>query len=644
MVKFDYQKIFGILPVAVFIADTKTGKIIECNKAAEKLLKRPKEEIIGLHQSKLYPEEEAGKYKELFTEHIKKKKAASFEAKIQRKDGTTVPVIIETKSFKTGSKEVIAGLFIDISELEKTEEALKESEHRYEGIFNISPEAIAIIDIKGNFTDANEQMAKLTGYKREEFIGKNLKDLPFLDEENKKKAGDAFGRRINGEKLPPYEIVFIKKGGEKRIGRISATLIKSHNNKVTGEISIISDITEIRKAEEQMELESQLLDAATDSMFLHDFEGKFLYVNKAACISHGYIKEEFLKLNLKELDVPEFADLIKQRMDELIRRGSAVFESAHFRKDGSMLPVEVHAKIIESGGRKLVLSAARDITERKRSDRELQKYRDHLEELVKERTLKLEETNEKLETEIIGRRHTEEKLKETMRNLVSINSELEQFAYIVSHDLQEPLSVVLSSLELIIRECEGDMNYEVEDCIYRSIDSIMYMTKLINDLLMYSRLTSKSRALDTVDLEGIMKRVLLNLKNKIEESRAVVTCDPMPRVKGDNMQLIQLFQNLISNAIKFRGREPLKIHISARKNEDGWLFSVKDNGIGMEIKDIESIFTVFKRLHLKDKYPGTGIGLAVCKKIVERHNGRIWVESEPDKGTTFYFTIPASDS
>ena len=221
------------------------------------------------------------------------------------------------------------------------------------------------------------------------------------------------------------------------------------------------------------------------------------------------------------------------------------------------------------------------------------------------------------------------------------NAELEQFAYVASHDLQEPLRMVSSYMELMKRRYKGKLDSDADEFIDFAVDGANRMKVLIGDLLSFSRVGTRGKPLTPTDCTFVLEQVLMNLEVAIDESGAMVTHDPLPTVMADDSQLAQVFQNLISNAIKFKGKEPPRIHTAAERKGDEWLFSVTDNGIGIEPEYFDRIFVLFQRLHGRDEYTGTGIGLAVCNKIVERHGGRMWVESEPERGSTFYFTIPA---
>jgi signal transduction histidine kinase len=254
------------------------------------------------------------------------------------------------------------------------------------------------------------------------------------------------------------------------------------------------------------------------------------------------------------------------------------------------------------------------VAELQRAETELKALNEDLEKRVLDRTLELRRSNE----------------------------DLEQFAYVASHDLQEPLRMITNYLQLLRQRYKDKLDAGADDFIGFALDGSKRMHQLIHDLLTYSRVGTHGKEFVRTDCAQALANALANLRMAIEESKAEITHDSLPTVKGDEVQLTQLFQNLISNAVKFRGEAVPKLHIGVQRSGAEWEFSVRDNGIGIATEDFQRIFVVFQRLHSREKYPGTGIGLSVCKKIVERHGGRIWVESKPGQGTTFYFTLPHS--
>jgi PAS domain S-box-containing protein len=265
------------------------------------------------------------------------------------------------------------------------------------------------------------------------------------------------------------------------------------------------------------------------------------------------------------------------------------------------------------------MGMSRDITAHRVAQEELQKYKVHLEELVEARTSELVLAKEQLERS---------------------NKDLEKFAYVASHDLQEPLRMVASYTQLIARRYKGRLDSDADEFISYAVDGANRMQQLIQDLLSYSRLTRKGPTLEECDCKTTCESAVANLRQAIAESGAVVVIGSLPRVLADTRQLTQLFQNLIGNAIKYRSERIPEIRISSIPQSDGWLLSVADNGIGIEPQYFERIFEMFQRLHTRAQYSGTGIGLAICRTIAERRGGRIWVESQPGRGSTFLFTIP----
>lgn len=358
----------------------------------------------------------------------------------------------------------------------------------------------------------------------------------------------------------------------------------------------------------------------------------------------GYSREEVLgkapvdfltpasRLQAEQVNIPRF-----------LKQGSAKDVSYQMlKKNGEVIDVLLSAFADRDAEDELVqsLSAFYDVTDLRRTERALQQAHDELEERVLERTAALERSNLELATQIEQRKHTEEKLRSVLADLTTSNQDLEKFAYVASHDLQEPLRNVASCMQLLEKRHKGELGAESDQLITYAVDSVKTMKLLIEDLLAFSRIVTRGKPLEMTDAEEIMKLTIRNLEQSITRAGAVITYDPLPRVRVDRTQLMQVLQNLISNSIKFARGEPPQVHVSARRKGQAWVFSVTDNGIGIDSRFFDRIFIIFQRLHKKIQYGGTGMGLAIVKKIIERHRGEIWVESQPGVGSTFNFTIP----
>ena len=336
---------------------------------------------------------------------------------------------------------------------------------------------------------------------------------------------------------------------------------------------------------------------------------EFLEVNDKAIEMYGYTQAEFLSMTLKDIrpkeDIPELLEDIED-----VRRHPDLYRGAqwrHVRKNGEVVDVLVNGHSIKFEGRKARMVAIVDITERRQHEKQM-------------RTLNLD----------LAKRASE---------LAASNAELERFAYIASHDLQEPLRMVSSFLQLLQKRYGGQLDNKADQYIHYAVDGAERMKALIMDLLEYSRVGTAKEGFGKVDVNTILREVSEVFHEKIISAQASVDIGPMPCVWGDKVQVSQLFQNLLSNALKYHSDQPPTIVIRAKEEANFWQFSLEDNGIGIEPQFFDKIFIIFQRLHNKSEYSGTGIGLAICKKIVERHGGKIWVESAPQKGSTFYFTI-----
>jgi PAS domain S-box-containing protein len=335
----------------------------------------------------------------------------------------------------------------------------------------------------------------------------------------------------------------------------------------------------------------------------------FLEVNDTAIRVYGFTREEFLKMTIADIRPPEDVQALLEDVEDVRGRPGSYRHSQwrHVRKDQEIIDVEITAHAIEYDGKQARMVIVNDITENKRYEQELRRLNTDLSKRAAE--------------------------------LTASNAELERFAYIASHDLQEPLRMVTSFLQLLQKKYRGQIDSKADQYIHYAVDGAERMKALIMDLLEYSRAGSGKEGFVTVDAAVVLQEVGDIFREKIVAARADIKIDPLPVIWCDKLQLLQLFQNLLSNALKYHSDQPPVIHIRSKEEPGHWLFSVQDNGIGIDPQFFDKIFIIFQRLHNKTDYSGTGIGLAICKKIVERHGGRIWVESAAQQGSTFFFTI-----
>jgi PAS domain S-box-containing protein len=390
-------------------------------------------------------------------------------------------------------------------------------------------------------------------------------------------------------------------------------LVRSHLRTVT---TLKNSLIELKRAENGLRrsygITRTIIDSMNDSISLIDVQNfKIVAVNRKFLEEYGYSDES-------EIAGKHCYEITHHRSDPCLppddicpisgtvkTGGHFAAEHVHYGRQGEKIYVEVSTSPIkdEDGNVLQVVHSSRDITER----RQAQEERERL-----------------------------------LSDLERSNKDLEQFAYVASHDLQEPLRTVTAYVQLLQKKFQGQMDAKADRYIYFIVDGADRMRNLIDALLAYSRITRRGEALKTVDMNAAFSAAVSNLSASIREVNATVAKDDLPEVLGDETQLAQLLQNLIGNGMKYRKADvPPRIEVFSRREDNEYVFSVRDNGIGIESKYYEQVFQIFQRLHSHAEYPGTGIGLAICKRIVERHHGRIWVESVPGRGSTFFFTMPA---
>jgi len=511
---------------------------------------------------------------------------------------------------------VVAGWIVqrDRAARGRAEAALLESEERFRILVGgVQDYAIFSLDPQGTVVSWNAGAGRIKGYNADEIIGQNFSCFysPKDIDEGKPEADLQIAAASGRSETENWRV---RKDGSRFRANVVITAAHNSSGRLLGFSEISRDITERKEAEKNVgQMESRyrgLLEAAPDAMVVVNHTGEIVLLNLQAEKQFGYRRDELVGQKVKSI-IPEgfaerlVADGTRSAAEALVQQIGMGIELYGRRKNGSEFPIEIMLSPLESPDGILVTAAIRDISVRKNS---------------------------------------EQHLVNTVGELKRSNDELQQFAYVASHDLQEPLRMVASYTQLLAQRYKGRLDSDADEFIAYAVDGANRMQRLIQDLLAYSRAGTNGKALHEISSENALKEALTSLRAPIKESGAVVTHDSLPAITTDETQLAQVFQNLVGNAIKYRSIEIPHVHVSAMKNGGNeWIFSVRDNGIGIDPQYFERIFILFQRLHGQEDFKGTGIGLAICKKIVEHLGGRIWVESQPEKGSSFCFTLPERD-
>jgi PAS domain S-box-containing protein len=598
----------GVQDHAIFMLDPH-GQIMSWNAGAERIQGYASGEIIGRNFSCFFPAEDIERGRPEAVLAIAGASGRHEEQSMRvRKNGSRFLANVTYTALRESGRNLRG-----FSEVSRDLSESKESGAKYRGLLEAAPDAMVVVNPAGEIVLLNVQAEKQFGYRRDELVGQQVKNIipegfaERLIADGTRSAAEALAQQIGtGIELSGRR----KDGSEFPLEIMLSPLESAEGTLVTAAIRDIS----VRKSAErhlaQMEGRYRgLLEAAPDAMVVVNPAGEIVLLNVQAEKQFGYRRDELVGQKVKNI-IPEgfaerlIADALRSTEDALAQQIGTGIELSGRRKDGTEFPIEIMLSPLASAEGTLVTAAVRDITTRKKAEASLLQ--------------KVEELNRS-------------------------NEELGQFAYIASHDLQEPLRMVASYTQLLARRYKGKLDSDADEFIAFAVDGASRMQRLIQDLLAYSRVGTKGKELLDTSGEEALQHALVNLCGAIEASGAQVTHDALPDVLADEMQLVQLFQDLVGNAIKYQRGEIPRVHISAARNGGKeWIFSVRDNGLGIDSQYFEKIFGMFQRLHKREEFAGTGIGLAICKKIAERHGGTISVESKVGQGSTFRFALTDS--
>lgn len=576
------------------------GTILWANAAELRLLGYAPEEYIGHNIAEFHVD--APIIQDILRRLTEGEELHECEARLRAKDGSIRHVCITSNVYVEQGRFIHTRCFTrDVTEQKR----IAELQSQLAAIVESSDDAIISKDLNGIIRSWNKGAEQIFGYTAEEAIGKPVTMLAVP--ERVTEIPEILDRIRRGERVDHYETKRRTKDG--RVLTISLTVspIRDASGSVVGASKIARDVTAQKAGVELQSRLAAIVESSDDAIISKDLNGIIRSWNAGAQRIFGYTADEIIGKPVTMLAVPERVDEIPNIL-ERIGRGERVdhYETKRITKDGRVLTVSLTVSPIRDASGKIVGASkvARDITERVAA---------------------------------------EEALRKAGEALSRANADLEHFAWSASHDLQEPLRMVSTYTELLRRRFSGQLGETGEEYIRYAVEGAQRMEHLLKDLVSYMHISAETGTPADVDANEALGQALANLRATITSSSARITHEPLPVVHMHRLELEQVFQNLVSNAIRYRGEELPNIHIGVERQGGHWKFSVRDNGIGINPRYKEHIFGMFKRLHSSAEYPGSGMGLAICQRIVSRAGGRIWVESELGRGSTFFFTIPGSN-
>lgn len=604
------DSIINTLP-AVFYLYNENGRFLRWNKNFETVTGYNSDEIKHLHPLDLFEPEE----KLILSEKIKNVFLSGMDnvtANFLLKNKQIVPYYFSGMKIDYEGEVCLMGFGIDFSDKVQADKRIKESEQKFRSLVEQASDGVAIFSVSGDALYISPSIERILGYTEQEAMHLNTFSMTHTEDLNAVRKTFEYVLQHPGLPVKGPTSKMLHKNGTWRWFDYTITNML-HAPSINGIVENFRDVTEKLEIEKRIINEKELSDSIINSLpgifFLFDKTGRYIRWNKNFETITGYGPEEIKYMQPMDFYPAEQKALVKKRIQDVLREKMPMAEFSLLTKNQHKIAFYYNSVAIQYEGQACIMGMGFEATERKKIEQEL---------MVSNTNLELKATE-----------------------LKGSYAELERFAYIVSHDLQEPLRMVSSFLKLLEQKYQPQLDDTAGKYIHFAVDGADRMKGLINDLLEYSRTgTNKDVAADT-DMNEVMGEVMNVMKSAIEECQAVVEIAPLPVLAGTSkLQMFQLMQNLLGNSLKYRSDKIPVIKVGVTDEGSQWVFSVSDNGIGFDQKFSEKIFIIFQRLHNKNEFSGTGIGLSICKKIVEKHNGKIWVHSTPGEGSTFYFSIP----
>jgi PAS domain S-box-containing protein len=599
----ELQAIYGGMLDGLLVADVETRRFLKANPAMRRLLGYSEEELLSLSVGDIHPPDALPKVLENFQAQAEGRLHVAENCPVLGKDGTVSYADIGSSRTVFGDRPCVVGFFHDVTERRRAEEAIRDREEELVTIYENAPIIMLLVDAERRVRKVNKYAKQFAGASEAELIGRRGGEALRCVHAPDDPRGCGFGQRCQhcavrrtvldtlGDGRSRHQVEASLPFAVDGKARHITFLLSTARLNVRGEPQVlvaIQDITDRKQLEKKMAGLASFPTLNPSPVVEVDLAGQVHFLNPAAT-------RLFPDLQQWGATHPWLAD-----WDSVARA---------FREDSAQ-------------------EIVREVTVGEDCYQQMMHY---VAEIERVRIYAMD---------ITARKRADEALQRTTAELARSNKDLDQFASVASHDLQEPLRVVTGFVQLLQKKYQNQLDAEADQFIEFAADGAKRMGTLIKDLLAYARVGSRGLELAPTDAGAALRQAVDNLRVSIEETTAEITYGELPTVRADAGQLVQLFQNLLGNALKFHGEEPPKIHVDASRQEDHWLFSVRDNGIGIASEFLDRIFLIFERLHTRTQYPGTGIGLAICKRIVDRHGGRIGVESEPGQGATFSFTLP----